>query len=156
MGCAVISGHLENAVPKAPTHVTRAPFGSDIATSEIRQGDGEARIDHRTAEIERTRAAGRDDPVIIVDILLLAHDRCSGDEARELRRGLFSASPTCAAALAILRQLGRIDPEKPHRNSAEIERIPVGRAGGPLTCCAEAGSAKRRKAAVIVSLIRCP
>src|SRR3546814_5964945 len=93
------------------------------------QGDGKARVDHRTAEIDRTRAAFGDDPAIIVDILLLVHDRRSRDEARELRRRLFPASPGGAAAFAALRQLGRIDAEEPHRYSAEVERISVGSAG---------------------------
>src|SRR3546814_9185900 len=108
---AIVRWHLELAGPHAETGGAGACLGSDIAVAEMGQGDGKARVDHRTAEIDRTRAACGDDPAIIVDILLLAHDRRSRDEAREPPRRLFPASTGGADAISALRQLWPTDAE---------------------------------------------
>jgi hypothetical protein len=44
-------------------------------------------------EINRTDTASRDDPAIVVDILLLAHDGSSANEVRKLVDRFLAAGP---------------------------------------------------------------
>lgn len=135
----IVSRHLKRAAPQAESAIAGAGFGADIAIAEAWEGNGKPGVYHRLAEIQRADAAGRDDPAIVVDILLFAHDGSPANEARKLFGRLLPTRPGSVGALATLSQLGRIDAVEAHRDPAEIERVTIGGARGPADVLRESG-----------------
>ena len=74
--------------------------------------------------------AGGDDAAVDVAVLLDAVDGLAGDESGQQRRGLLPAGPACAAALAGLRFLGRVDAVEADALTGHHQRIAVDRGGG--------------------------
>lgn len=126
---AVGRWHLELAGPDPDPLRPSLRLGTDIGGTKAGQGNGKACFDQCLPQISSSAAADCNDPVVLVDVALLAINRRTSDQTSEERLGLVPAGPVRAILFARLVKFDRIDAMQGGGGASRTVNRPCSRAG---------------------------